>query len=322
MRVLLTAAGRRNYLVRYFQQAGATVIAADTSKYAAALAAADIALRAPLSNVPEYPDFITDVCRDYDVDLALSVNDHDLLPLSRMKGALAEVGTTAIVADPDIVQLAADKVSTNQLAERLGIGTVRMWTSVEEALGAADPPRAWVVKRRFGSGSTGLFVVQGPEELQAGVALSPNNSSSRDEQQAEVVIQEFLQGEEYGLDVLNDFQGSHTTTWVKRKLRMRAGETDLAEVVQDHELVSLGAEIGRELQHPGLADVDVIRTSSGLKLLDINPRFGGGYPFSHAAGANAPACLVAWKSEEPLHAAWLNPSIGTVSAKYDLVTQS
>jgi carbamoyl-phosphate synthase large subunit len=108
-----------------------------------------------------------------------------------------------------------------------------------------------------------------------------------------VVIQEFIIGNEYGLDVFNDLEGRNLATVVKRKLAMRSGETDVAEVVDDSGLACLGRRLSNLLRHRGNLDIDVMLGSDLIpKVLEVNARFGGEYPFTHLAGANYVKALV------------------------------
>jgi carbamoyl-phosphate synthase large subunit len=50
-------------------------------------------------------------------------------------------------------------------------------------------------------------------------------------------------------------------------------------------------------------------------VLEMNPRFGGGYPFSHVAGANLPAALIAWVSGQPINPDWLTIKSDVLSSK-------
>jgi carbamoyl-phosphate synthase large subunit len=102
----------------------------------------------------------------------------------------------------------------------------------------------------------------------------------------DVIIQETLAGEEYGLDVLNDFKGNYIKTFVKKKVVMRSGETDAAITIADQTLEKLGKEIAEKLKHYGNLDMDVFFNGRTAYILELNPRFGGGYPFTHLAGGN------------------------------------
>ena len=84
----------------------------------------------------------------------------------------------------------------------------------------------------------------------------------------------------------------------------------------------VGRAIGRQLGHVGLLDCDVFVGEKGVVVLEMNPRFGGGYPFSHVAGANLPACLVAWALGEPLDPGWLSVQPNVTASKCDRLVVS
>jgi carbamoyl-phosphate synthase large subunit len=120
-----------------------------------------------------------------------------------------------------------------------------------------------------------------------------SRASSEDKDRA-ILFQEKLVGTEYGLDILNDLSGRPVQVYVKEKLAMRAGETDKAVLRQRPDLEELGFKIGKALKHIGNLDVDIFEADGMFYLLEMNPRFGGGYPFSHMAGADFPAAIIAW----------------------------
>ena len=77
-------------------------------------------------------------------------------------------------------------------------------------------------------------------------------------------------------------------------------------VVDDPALIEFGTQLLSNMKLIGPADVDVILTSDGPKLLEINPRFGGGYPCSHMAGADFCNKIIAMR-----HGQSLPPDIGS-----------
>src|SRR5699024_2057688 len=109
-----------------------------------------------------------------------------------------------------------------------------------------------------------------------------------------ILIQEKLPGKEYGMDVLNDFNGNYIGTFVREKISMRSGETDKAISVIDSRFEKLGRKLGEGLKHLGNMDCDVFEKDGELYVLEMNPRFGGGYPFSHEAGMNTAAVYIEW----------------------------
>jgi carbamoyl-phosphate synthase large subunit len=133
-----------------------------------------------------------------------------------------------------------------------------------------------------------------------------------------VLIQERLSGAEYGIDVINDFRGQHVTTFSRRKLQMRGGNTDRAVTIDSPQLATLGRTLGERLGHIGCLDCDVfVFPDSPPVVVDLNPRFGGGVLFSHMAGANLARALVAWRLGETPSPSALAPRANVHVSKYE-----
>jgi carbamoyl-phosphate synthase large subunit len=328
--VLLTCAGRRSYLVQFFKEAlqgTGQVIACDCSASAPALRDADQAIIVPRIDAPDYFTRLQSLCREHAVRLIVCVNDLELGDLARQAPALLSLGTIPVVATPEVVATCQDKWATFQLLQSLDIPTPDTYPSIadaRQALARGTLRFPLLVKPRWGTSSIGIEHVESEREL----ALACEWGQQRlrhtilarlcpiDPAEA-FVIQEWLPGQEYGMDIVNDLAGRHVATLGRRKLAMRGGNTDRAVTVADPALDRLGQIIGRRLRHLGCLDCDVMSTDRGYCVLDLNPRFGGGYPFSHLAGANIPAALLAWASGEEPDPEWLQSRPGVVVAKYD-----
>jgi carbamoyl-phosphate synthase large subunit len=330
MNILLTCAGRRNYLIEFFQNELAgrgRVIACDTSVAAPALAVADEAIIVPLMNAPGYFDGLISVCREHHVRLLISVNDLELAGLAAHAPQFREVGTIPVVSDPAVIATCQDKWTTFTLLRSLGVSTPETYLSREQVRDAVSSGRLrfpLMMKPRWGSSSIGLERIENDRELELAyewgniqVRRSMFWNLSRGDREHCLVFQELLQGDEYGIDVVNDLDGVHVATLARRKLVMRYGNTDRAMTVEDRRLERLGQLIGSRLRHVGSLDCDLIMTESGPQVLDLNPRIGGGYPFCHVAGANLPAALIAWANGEETDPAWFNPRAGVVASRCD-----
>ena len=101
-----------------------------------------------------------------------------------------------------------------------------------------------------------------------------------------ILIQEKIKGDEFGLDIFNDFEGENLSVTVKKKYAMRSGETDIAQVTENVELKAVGKKIAKSLSHIGNLDMDILLSDGKAYIIDMNARFGGGYPFTHNAGVN------------------------------------
>ena len=325
-RVLITAAGRRRYLVDWFREAGAVVIATDMSPLAAALAAADVAVTTPASAEPGYPDALAAVCSEHGVDLVLSVNDLDLPVLAAQRARLESLGCRVVVATADVVALAADKSATAEAVAALGLAAVPTWTDPDAALASPDAPAAggFVVKPRYGSGSSAVMRAHGERQLRLATALLTEQVgdavvADRSPDGADVLIQPLLRGPEYGLDVVNDLDGRHRTTLVKRKLAMRAGETDKARTEHVPELEAIGRRLGRGPAPPGRPRRRRDAGRGRAPRAGAEPSFRRGLPVQPRRGGGRPRAMLAWWRGDDPDPAWLSVRPGIVAAKHDVV---
>jgi carbamoyl-phosphate synthase large subunit len=330
MNVLLTCAGRRNYLVKFFQEAlrgRGQVFAADASADAPALRQADKFFILPLLDHSGYIDALLTICQRHCVRLLISLNDLELPLLARHSTYFLKVGTIPVTSSPEVVDTCSDKWKTFKFLKASNLETPNTYRSLadaREALARGDITFPLVLKPRWGTASIGIEYVYDEEELELHYTLAMKRLpwtllrqiGAADPDRC-ILIQKRLCGQEYGLDVVNDLEGRYVCTFVKRKLVMRAGETDRAITVKSDALEGIGEAIGRELGHIGILDCDLIVTEQSCSVLDLNPRFGGGYPFSHMAGANLPAALIAWANREQPDADWLKVGPNVVSSKYD-----
>ena len=307
MNVLFTCAGRRNYLLEYFREAtggSGKIIAADMSPTAPAMAVADVARVVSDVYAEEYLDQIFQICLEEKVDLLISLNDLELPVLSPHRQRFEEAGIRLLISEQEVIDICFDKYRTVQFCEDLNMGTPRTYLSLDEAkiaLESGELSFPIVVKPRWGSASIGLEFPADMEELELAyrlvtlrVSRSILSEASKEDEERSVLIQEMIDGTEYGLDILNDFSGKTVQVYVKEKLTMRAGETDKSVLRDKPELEALGFRVGQALGHIGNVDCDMFEKDGKYYLLELNPRFGGGYPFSQMSGANYPAAILAW----------------------------
>ncbi len=314
MDILFTSAGRRGYLLRWFRTAlrgEGRLHAANSTPDAPAFAEADVRLVTPLIHDPGYIGFLLDHCLEHQIRAIIPLFDIDLPVLAAARDRFAEIGTEVVVAPPEGVAICNDKWLTHRFLEENGFDTPRSFIhlqAVQQAIAADELAFPIMVKPRWGMGSIGVYKAETLAELNVfhdRVQREVERTYLRFESAATpgetVLMQGCIDGVEHGLDVVNDLHGRHVVTFVKRKLAMRSGETDSAITLDDQELRTLGARMAALLKHRGNLDMDVFRTKvGGLVVLEMNARFGGGYPFSHLAGGDLPRAMVAWlRGEEP-----------------------
>lgn len=303
MNILLTCAGRRKYLVDYFKQElgnKGRVIGADMAASAPALSGCDEYNLVPAVDEKGYIDAVLDICKAEQIDAVISLNDLELPILARAKDQFAALGTRVVVSDEKAIDTCGDKYKTFKFAESISVPAPKTFLSTEPVLDALRNKAIeypLIVKPRWGSASIGLYVVNSDNELQDAFetcerVLSSSFLSKLATDNNVVLIQEFITGPEYGVDTFNDLNGVNHGVVLKKKLAMRAGETDKAITVRSEKLYAYAKAIGDSLGHIGNLDCDFLERDGEFYLLEMNPRFGGGYPFSHEAGANLVKALL------------------------------
>ncbi len=307
MNILFTCAGRRNYLINYFKDAlkgEGKVFATDMQLTAPALVDADVAIQVPAIYSSDYIPSLLKIIEENRINAVISLNDLELPILSESKKDIELLGAKVIVADEQAIKIAFDKWETVRFLEQNSLKSPKTFIDFQEAKRAIESGELkfpLVVKPRWGSASIGIDFPEDLEELELAYKLQTIRlkrtilaEASKEDMEHAILIQEKIPGTEYGMDVLNDFDGHYVGTFVRQKLQMRSGETDKAISVIDSRFDQIGKTIGENLHHIGNLDCDVFEHNGELYVLELNPRFGGGYPFSHEAGNNTAAIYIEW----------------------------
>ncbi len=306
MNILLTSVGRRAYMVKYFQDALAgdgEVHVCNSDDSTVAFQYADKSVISPLIYDENYIPFLLDYCSDNHIDMVISLFDIDLLVLAKHKADFEKIGTSVIVSDEEFISICNDKWKTYLFLKENGFNVPKTYTTIDAVMSAIDSGEInypVIVKPRFGCGSIALSVAEDEFSLMYYFvrntrALKKTYLKYESESVEEkIIFQEYLRGQEYGVDCINDLNGNFVNVIVKKKLAMRAGETDIAETVDNQDIYETAKKISKLSKHIANVDMDVFLVDGKPYVLEMNARFGGGYPFSHVAGCNLPKAIVQW----------------------------
>jgi len=325
--ILICSGGRRPYLTRWFRQAlvrnrvEGRVAVADLDPHSPSQGEADAFFVAPRVSDSDYGLWLRELLSSESIDLAVSINDFELSVWADLRESddsfapllALSASTQAMVEDKA-------RMSTGLASGRVPTPVTRLASDVD----ANDLAAEHVVKGRFGSGSRGLAFtdragLQDAIRSAAAEVTDPAGRAPSDPAEAGdlIVVQPRIDGQEFGLDIINDLNGQFAAVLARRKISMRGGETDKATSVDPEPFRAVAAAVSNVTQHRGLIDVDVLVSDSGeIQVIDVNPRFGGGYPFSHMAGADVPAAYVAWALGRRPPLDWLSSSPGVSASKY------
>lgn len=286
MNILLSTIGRRNYLAQYFKEVGGDVkvFGTSNSQYTVGFNKCDKSFILPSIKGENYVPQLLDICKKNNVDAVLSLFDQDIEILSNYKDDFSSIGCVPIIAPKETSKICFDKYETFLFCKENQIGTPKTYLSYsnfEADLDSGNVSFPVVVKPRYGFGSANIFIAENRDKCEFFFMNFDH-----------MIIQEFCKGIEHSFDMLFNLQGEHIRSYCKKKIQMRAGETDKAVTVFDHKLLSFSKKLGSIIKHVGPCDFDFFYDQENEpKILEINPRFGGGYPISHRVGADFPKLI-------------------------------
>jgi carbamoyl-phosphate synthase large subunit len=282
MNILILAAGTRNKIVQYFKKAlngQGTLIATDVNNLAPALYDADKYYIVPRINDPNYIEIVLDICKKEHVGGLFSLIDPELSLLAKNTERFQEVGATVIGSSYELCEMALDKMQMYHWLEERGYYCARSWKIKEDfykSVEAGEVDYPVFVKPYRGSASVSISKVYDKETVE----LLFNHED-------DLMIQEFLSGQEIGADVYIDMiSGYVVSIFTKKKIKMRAGETDKAVSFKNPELFDLIEKFVLEAGYKGQIDIDIFEIDGKYYISEVNPRFGGGYPHAYEAGCD------------------------------------
>ncbi|MCA9674637.1 MAG: ATP-grasp domain-containing protein [Myxococcales bacterium] len=313
IRVLISSAGRRVELLRLWRRALASlelegsVLGADISRLSAAYHEADHSFQVPRCTAPDFVPEMIELCRRERIAIVVPTIDTELPALAAARSEFAAVGTRVHVSAPEVIAIGYDKRTTHAWFVAQGLPTV-LQAEPSDVLSAG---RRWafplIAKPVRGSSSIGLARVENVDEL------------ARLTEGKDYVVQQIATGVEYTVDVFVDRGGRCRCAVPRRRLEVRAGEVSKGMTVREPSVIDLAVRVAEALPGAwGCLNIQIFHDAETgqLALIELNPRFGGGFPLSCEAGADYPR----WILEEVLgrpstaHDRWTD---GLVMLRYD-----
>ncbi len=283
MNLLILSCGTRNKIVQYFRKTfntyGGKVYATDLSKIAPALYDADEFFLDKLMDEPGYLEEILSFCKEKHIDGVLSLIDPELSVLAEHVDDFKKIGTTVIGSSYDLCEMSLDKMQMYKWLKEHGYNCARSWRNKEDfycEIEAGEIDYPVFIKPYRGSASISISKAYDKETVDF---LFTHED--------DLMIQEFLNGQEIGADVYIDMiSGDVISIFTKKKLKMRAGETDKAVSFKDEKLFELIEKFVVEAGYRGQIDIDIFDIDGKYYISEVNPRFGGGYPHAYECGCN------------------------------------
>lgn len=249
------------------------------SRLAPALYEADAFYIVPKMTETGYIEQILEICEREDIKGILSLIDPELSLLAKNKKRFAEIGVLVIGSDYEVCECSLNKWKMYQWLKNHKYPCAKSYIEKEEFFTDVEMGRIKYpvfVKPICGSASVAISKVNDSETVE----LLINHERG-------LMIQEFLRGQEIGADCYIDLiSGELVSLFTKKKLVMRAGETDKAVSFIDPKLNELIRSFVKEMGYRGQIDIDLFEVDGEYYISEVNPRFGGGYPHAYECGVN------------------------------------
>lgn len=292
--VMLTSAGRRHHLIETLRSDASKlglslkVLAVDSRpELSAACMSADHRAAVPRCTSPDYLTILADLCTRHDVSIVIPTIDTELLALAEARDRFLALGVSIVVSSVSAVRIARDKLLTARTLAAEGVPTPTT-KSLDDAL--ADPrgmEGPVILKPKDGSNSIGIIRLASVEEVQS---LAIDRKA--------YVAQQLCHGPEYTVNCYMSAQSEVLAAVPHHRIEVRGGEVSKARTERRADLIDQVPRIARAI--PGLRGpfcFQAIVGDAGPQIIEVNARFGGGYPIAHAAGA----CFGRWIMEEHLN---------------------
>jgi len=214
------------------------------------------------------------------IKLIIPTIDTELLILSKNKEIFEKKGIRIAISDTKIIEICSDKLKTFQFFKENNIPTVETFSycQVDKMQNLSYP---LFIKPCKGSASINTYKVDNRKELDFFIDYIENP-----------VIQEYAEGQEYTMDILADFNGEVINVVPRERIEVRAGEINKGRTVKDERIIEYAKNITEKLGALGPITIQCFMKGNAVKFTEINPRIGGGYPLSFAAGANYSELLI------------------------------
>lgn len=261
IRIIRTASGSMPAwgLINELINNGFDVIGVDSNPLSFALYMLEESFVIPRGNEPGFIDAVIKIAENEKVKAIISGPEEELIPLSKNKDLFEKKGICVLCPDYESVSVCADKLLTHNFFVGNNIPSPRNFPTVSEA----EFP--CIVKPRFGRGGENVYVARNLEELTFYI-----------KRVNEPIVQEFIDGEEYTIDILTDRAGNAISVVPRIRINTESGVSVKGKTVKDKELIIYSRQIVKELKLFGPSNIQCIKNSNGVKFLEINTRFGGG----------------------------------------------
>lgn len=303
----MSSGGRRGALVELFRSAGASrsdqVVVTDMSQLSAAGHLADAFELVPPVNAPDFLSESLRIALLHGCTTVIPTIDPEIMEFASSREGFRQRGVDVWVSSPEVADLGWDKWAMYKWLRSASFPT--MDTVEVRSFGGEGHFQNLMAKPRSGSASKGVLMPADISDLDFHMLSD------------DYIVQRFAPGIEVTVDVAVSAKGQVLATIPRRRLEVRAGEVSKGVTIKVPAIEELVRDLVQQLPGAyGILNVQVIydpETDSSM-ILEINPRFGGGYPLSHEAGGDLIGAMLRSQEGEQVHLQW---KPGVVMLRYD-----
>lgn len=310
--VLLSSAGRRVILLEQLRDGArlaglsARIVTTDCSPLTAAGRMADHLELVPRLDDETYMDALLGLVRRESIDLIVPTIDTELPLLAEHRDRLNAAGAEVLVSSRELIDICADKSRSSQWLAGAGFPVPRQY-ALDELTAINNLNWPLFFKPVQGSSSVGAMPVHSIEDVKSAI-----------DRYGDGVVEELIVGDEFTVDCWVDPTGACATAVPRQRLAIRAGEVAKGMTVTEGPMEALCRDVVEALPGArGPLSVQLIRSEHGYRIIEVNPRFGGGYPLTHASGATYTAALMAETVGKPVDPEWFAWRPDLVMLRYD-----
>jgi|TARA_A100001015_G_C15006214_1_gene720773 carbamoyl-phosphate synthase large subunit len=275
MNILLINPGRREYLVKYFLDLStkykSKIFIIDSNKFIPSFLVSKETrnfVSPKCRKKSNFQSFLRNFVKKNKIKIIFPLSEHELKILATEKSFYDKLNVKIIVSDSKVIDICQNKIKTFNFLKKFKINTPNIYklSNIKHHLPV-------IMKRVDGYSSRDQRIIDNKK-------LIPSKLDKK------FFFQKYYNFQEYGMDILNDLKGNFIHCTVRKKISIRAGDTDSAIIINPKKFIKLAHLISKNLRHNANLDVDFLYNGKKFYILDFNPRFGGGYPFTHEFGFN------------------------------------
>lgn len=276
--ILITAIGKRVQLINHLKK-NFNIIGIDCGIDNPASRFVNKFYQVPKFSSDNYVNIIIDICKNEEINIIIPLYEKEFTILLDNKELFEGVGTKILLSDKNIINICNDKFNTYKFFVDNNLLTPKSYLK-NDIISNYNLSFPMIIKPLDGMGSEGVYKIENQKELDFFRDYIDNP-----------IIQEFVYGVEYTIDVLCDFFGNIISIVPRERIQVRSGEVSKSRTIKNYDIIYKTKGLIEKLNSMGnvigpITVQCIVNSNNDIYFIEINPRFGGGVPLTFEAGIN------------------------------------